>query len=546
MPTARRPTIFPGMESRPAGRVVSTTRRSRLRPARASVLALSVLASCVPAVAAAQGPVPDAATLRAMDRVLEERMEANGAPSAALAVVADGRVVHARGFGDADARGRATTPDTPFVIGSATKPITALAVMQLVDAGKVDLDDPVRRYVPELRLADDAADRITVRHVLQHTSGLPSNASGGPVLKGVSDGTAFDAIAELEGADPAAAPGTEMEYVNANYVIAGLVVQRASGELYGRYVERHIFRPLRMTRSFAALAPARRAGLATGHRYVFGLTDATGPTFRPGLLAAGYLMSSARDLGRFVAMLLADGVGASGERIVSARGVRALMAPGAHGTQLGPWADGVDSRYAMGWFVGGPWDEPAVLHPGDTVDSSSLVVLLPRRRTAVVTLVGASQELPVPGNPAAITRLQRNAVDVLLGAPVDTGTSARRFALVVDLVLLLLLAAAATALARAVVDLRRRRAARHPGRALVALPLRFVGVALILAYPPLTGLGWGAMRGWHPDLAAALALIALVLFAAAAVRVAWLARGPQAQTAPPTSEREAARPVVAA
>ena len=154
--------------------------------------------------------------------------------------------------------------------------------MQLVDAGKVRLDAPVRRYVPELRLAGNAADRITVRHVLRHTSGLPANASGGPVLKSARDGTSEQAVAELRGEAPVASPGVEMEYVNANYVLAGLVVERASNEPYGSYVERHIFAPLGMTHSFAAPEPTRRAGLAAGHRYAFGFTDATGPTFHPG------------------------------------------------------------------------------------------------------------------------------------------------------------------------------------------------------------------------------------------------------------------------
>ena len=103
--------------------------------------------------------------------------------------------------------------------------------------------------------------------------------------------------------------------------------------------------------------------MAPGHRYWFGLPLASGPVVRPGLAAAGYLMSTAEDLGRYLAMYLAGGLAPDGTRIVSAHGLATMLAPGptAH---LGSWAGGMESRYAMGWFVGGPWEEPVVFHPG--------------------------------------------------------------------------------------------------------------------------------------------------------------------------------------
>ena len=131
-----------------------------------------------------------------MDQVIRDGMQRSGMPGFAVAVVSGDRVVHVRGFGDA-AGGRRVTPQTPFVLGSTAKSFTALATMQLVDAGRLQLDAPVRRYVPEFRLADRrAADRITVRHVLQQTSGLPATA-GGPIVKSAADGTAPAAVREL-------------------------------------------------------------------------------------------------------------------------------------------------------------------------------------------------------------------------------------------------------------------------------------------------------------------------------------------------------------
>jgi CubicO group peptidase (beta-lactamase class C family) len=224
--------------------------------------------------------------------------------------------------------------------------------MQLVDEGVVDLDAPVRRHIPELRLANgEATDSITVRHLLQQTSGLPAVA-GGPVLASAEDGSTADAVRELVGVELSGAPGTRWQYANANYVLAGLVVERASGLPYPDYLQRRIFQPLGMTGSFAAIEPARDAGLARGHRFWFGLPVASGPVFRPGLLAAGYLISTTEDLGRYLRMYLQNGLAADGARIVSAQRLQTMLAPGPD-AQLGPWADGPPTRYAMGWFATG-------------------------------------------------------------------------------------------------------------------------------------------------------------------------------------------------
>jgi CubicO group peptidase (beta-lactamase class C family) len=139
---------------------------------------------------------PDARTLERMDRVIEEGMKRSGIPGFAVAVVAGGEIVHARGFGDTGTD-RPVTPQTPFLLGSTSKSLTALAAMQLVDAGKLELGAPARRYVPEFRLADErAADSITVRHVLQQTTSLPESA-GGPIVGSAADGAALQALREL-------------------------------------------------------------------------------------------------------------------------------------------------------------------------------------------------------------------------------------------------------------------------------------------------------------------------------------------------------------
>ena len=117
------------------------------------------------------------ATSRPVDDYITARMETAHIPGLSVAIVQGDQIVYLKGYGQADPSGRPVTPQTPFIIGSISKTFTALAVMQLVESGKVDLDAPVQRYLPWFRVADpEASAQITVRNLLNHTSGLPQKA----------------------------------------------------------------------------------------------------------------------------------------------------------------------------------------------------------------------------------------------------------------------------------------------------------------------------------------------------------------------------------
>ncbi|MFN2220992.1 MAG: serine hydrolase domain-containing protein, partial [Candidatus Promineifilaceae bacterium] len=115
----------------------------------------------------------EAADFSNIDAYVLDQMNSLDIPGLALGIVQDGQIVHLQGFGAADSTGRAVTPQTPFNIGSVTKSFTALAVMQLVEAGKIDLDAPAQQYLPWFKLADEATTaEITVRHLLNQTTGI--------------------------------------------------------------------------------------------------------------------------------------------------------------------------------------------------------------------------------------------------------------------------------------------------------------------------------------------------------------------------------------
>ncbi len=452
-------------------------------------------------------------------RTFAAQLNDAGISGGAVALVSGGRV-EARGVGTA-AAGRSMAPDTPFVIGSASKSFTALAVMQLVDRGRLELEDPVRDYVPELALDDPRVDDITVRDLLQQTSGL-DDLAGGPLLASAGDGTPLAAIGELAGTSLTSEPGRTWRYANANYVLAGLLVERVSGDSYGAYVEREIFSPLGMAHSSADTEPTGSDVLADGHRYWFGVPVGTEPARRNATLAAGYVISTAADLGRYLSLYLSGGLGPDGTRIVSASSIRTLLAAGPAAV-LGPWAQQQGSRYAMGWFSGGPWGEDALFHPGNTPDTTTMLALFPERDLAVAVMVGAGNELPVPGNPFIADRVTRNVVHSALDQPVPDLPSMWRFYAVFDLVALLLLGAASWGLRRAGRALTTEPPSRHRARAWTGL-VGLVLAAGVLVLVPTSSYGWGGLWTWAPDLAVVIAGVALLLAGTAVLRLVRLLR----------------------
>lgn len=326
------------------------------------------------------GPA-DTATV---DRWLGDQLRDAGIPGGALVIVRDGRIVDERGFGTADPSGRPVTATTPFVIGSLSKSITALAVMQLVDAGTVDLDAPVRRYLPGFRVADAAAtDRITVRDLLTHTSGLPTAVGIAPLT---TPATTLEArVRDLATAQLASEPGTSYAYSNANYLVLGRLVEVVSGEAFGADVRTHVFEPLGMAHAATDRATAETSGLTDAHRLWFGLADGHAPLDRPDLVPAGWISASADDLGRLLIAEL-DGGRYEGRSVVSPSAAREMQ------TGTVPTGTG-DERMGMGWVSSTLDGERIVAHAGSTTDMAAIQIMVPGRRLGVAVLFNAQSAL---------------------------------------------------------------------------------------------------------------------------------------------------------
>ena len=232
----------------------------------------------------------------AIDAYIENHMAEHQIQGLALSIVHDGEIVYTQGYGVAGPDGTPVTPGTPFIIGSTSKSITALAIMQLVEAGEIELDAPVQTYLPWFTMADpELAKLITVRHLLAHTSGLSGPVSDKDLVNpDVSEAALETHIRELAGYNLARTPGESHEYNNTGYDILGLIVQTVSGSSFGDYIEEHIYAPLEMTNSYTSKTEAEANGLAVGHTFFFGnpRVSADAPYSRR-KLPSGFLISSA-------------------------------------------------------------------------------------------------------------------------------------------------------------------------------------------------------------------------------------------------------------
>lgn len=334
------------------------------------------------------------ASKAAIDDYIEEQMRRLCIPGAALAIVDNGQIVHMRGLGHARPGSAAPTPQTPFFIGSLTKSFTAVAAMQLVEAGKANLDAPVQQYLPWFRVAPPRTRRgvapvvppITVRHLLNQTSGLPMAAGMKTLANTENQPDATESLARaLSTVVPNHPAGEVCEYCNLNYDLLGLVIEAASGESYAEYIQKHIFDPLGMVHSYTSKAAARQDGLAVGYRYWFGI-----PIPAPDLpvpqaaIASGQLISCAEDMARYLIAHLNSGCFGDNQ-ILSPSGMEVLHQGAADYAMMGISA----GRYAMGWFEDKIGQTPMLSHGGNVPEYSAYMGLLPDQRKGIVLLINA-------------------------------------------------------------------------------------------------------------------------------------------------------------
>ncbi len=247
-----------------------------------------------------------------IDAYVQAEMERASIPGLVYGVVSGNQIVHLNAYGVADPSGRAVTPQTPFVIGSVGKTFTALAITQLEAAGRLDIDAPVRRYIPWFRTADsksgtsDPAGTITLRHLRSHTSGF-SHADGNKAFFFAEHATLEELVRAMESVHLNRPVGSEEEYSNLNFLVLGLVIQKVSGQSFEAYVQEHILVPLNMRHTCFSLEAAMKDGLASGYHIWYGIPIPMRAPFPAGAAAQGFVISTAEDMAHYLIAYLNNG-----------------------------------------------------------------------------------------------------------------------------------------------------------------------------------------------------------------------------------------------
>ncbi len=467
----------------------------------------------------------DQLNVDAIDNYITEKMQLPRIPGIALAIVKDDKIIYLKAYGEADSSGRPVTPQTPFIIGSITKSFTALAVLQLVDSGQVELDAPVQRYIPWFRVADPhASSQITVRQLINQTSGLPMIRE--PQMWTDFDDKALErAVRLLENANLNAAPGEAFAYSNANFNTLGLIVQTVSGKSYEEYVKEHIFAPLDMQHSFVSQDEARKDGMAHGHRWWFGIPVEKAFPYSRAELPAGYILSSAEDMAHFMIAQM------NGGRYEDASILSPELIAATHRAAAA-------KSVAMGWESAQSNGHTLINHDGGTANFQSSLFFDPQERVGVFVAANVMSALDAFSSPhgrnlvdgPTVRGMAQTVLSMAADRPLpDQGRGKTRLYLIFDLVLLALTVWLVIALLR--IPRRYRRLTEHGISTrkdftwrigLIAL-LHFVW-PLVVLYVAVNVFMWNVLFMFQPDLVYWLQVVAAIVFLKGILEITLLRR----------------------
>jgi CubicO group peptidase (beta-lactamase class C family)/D-alanyl-D-alanine dipeptidase len=288
----------------------------RRRLAVLTALLLAALCIPFPAPADQQPPEKYAAAVTALDRWLTDEVAAKSLPALSIALVDDQTVVWSRGFGwqDRDAR-TVATGDTLYRVGSVSKPFTTLLLMILVEMGAIDLDAPVRDYLPEFQPVNKSDKKITLRQMVSHRSGLVRESPVGNYFDETGPSLA-DTVKSVNGLDLVYEPETKTSYSNAALATVGYLLERTQKEPFAQLMQRRLLDPIGMTDSSFDPPPALRKRLARSLMWSYHGREFPAPTFDLGMAPAGSLYSTVNDQAKFLKLIFAGGKTADGKQLL--------------------------------------------------------------------------------------------------------------------------------------------------------------------------------------------------------------------------------------
>lgn len=319
---------------------------------------LRLAAVCAVLTVGAGAPPPQAdVTPAAIDEVVEQYRAAVEVPGVAVAVTRGDAVLHVAGYGHTP-DGTPVTDHTTMATASLSKSFTSLAVMQLVEDGRLGLDDPVREHLPEFGMRDPRVSQITIWQLLNQTSGLTDDTLG--QFTRDQPRSLAESVADFRGRTLTSGPGSSWNYYNPNYQIAARIVEVASGQPADTYLESHVFARLGMTDSRAIATDAELPPSARGHVRLLGhaISAPEPPAFGSG---SGGVLSSADDMAAWLVMQSGYGALPDGSQLVSPAAIETMRTPSP-----------TSGSYGLGWDIGTtPGGAALVSHSGDLLTSTA-------------------------------------------------------------------------------------------------------------------------------------------------------------------------------
>lgn len=309
-----------------------------------------------------------------VDEYVTDYIEKNGLPGAAVVVVKDGNVLYEKGYGH-DSDGNKLTAKSVIGIASGTKPFTAFAVLQLVDEGKINLDDPLINYLPEFKIDDERWKQLTVRQLLSHTSGLPN-----PIIVAPAD-SLKEGIERFKDWKLQSNPGEKYFYSNANYWTLAYLVEQISGMEFNDYLTQKVFSPLSMNDSLSVVNSREiesNLGIPKGFVTLYG-SAIPWTELDKMFSGSGSIFTSASDMGKWLSMHTNAGKINKEEQLLSQDLLEESYSP-QPGTE----------KYGLGWSLSSPNIIPArISHSGSISTFQSQQDIVPSSGYAVAVLLNS-------------------------------------------------------------------------------------------------------------------------------------------------------------
>lgn len=372
---------------------------------RAAVSLVAVLAFAAPV--SAQPAVPPAEPYKAavveLEKLISHELDDKKLPAVSIALVDDQGVVWAAGFGFQD-RGRKApaTAETVYRVGSVSKLFTDVAIMQLVEESKIDIDAPVTNYIPDFRpVHKDGEKSITLRMLMSHRSGLIREPPVGNYFD-PAEPTLAKTVASLNGIGLIYPPESRIKYSNAAIGVVGYALEKSQGERYEKYVQRRVIDALGMKSSSFLPTPAVKKQLADAVMWTYHGREFPAPTFELGEAPAGCMYSTVLDLAKFQSCLFASG---------KVNG-KPFLKPETLGEMFRPQyaAKGDKAGFGLGFSVGEFEGKQRVGHGGAIYGFSTSFVALPGEKLGVIVVSARDS------SNAVTDRIANDALRLMLAA----------------------------------------------------------------------------------------------------------------------------------